>query len=80
MEKFYKKILQALMRADVFIVLILMSNIVLYGFYNEKGMIFSTSEFALLILVDSFLVIWVINRFYELPIMQLKRNIQLFVV
>lgn len=80
MEKFFKKIIQSVIRADLVIVLILISNTLLYAFWFERDIIISTTEFSLLMLVNSFFVVWVINKFYEWPIGVLKKNIQLFVV
>lgn len=80
MDKIWKKIIHAIVRADVLIVFILISNVVIYSFLYEKEITISPSEFALLMLVNSLFVVWVIGKFYEWPIWILMKNIQLFVV
>lgn len=78
--KLLKKIIQAIKRADVAIVFILISNTVLYGFWYENNIDITTADFTLMMLTSSLLVVYVINKFYEWPIGLLKKNIQLFVV
>ena len=72
--------IQSVLRADTFIVLILILNIILYWFLYEREVYFSIANFTLLMLFNSLIVIFIINKFYEGPIALLKRNIQLFVV
>lgn len=68
------------MRADVLIVCILISNTFVYLVLYNNEITISPTEFALLMLINSFIVVWVINNFYERPIWVLMKNIQLFVV